>query len=97
MKHNYNVFSKQELVAFLSKYEDNFLCLDNPFDMMLNVKLDELMRQIHSVNQESGELNTSFETMEDKLQYLSEIQKINSRWQKLDKEYDRLSKLRFGK
>lgn len=96
IKRNYNIFTKQELVDFLSKYEDNFLYLDKPFDIMIKHKMDAVMEAIDNVNHEHEKLNCSPITTDEKLAYMLQIHEINARWMKLNNEYERLTKLRFG-
>lgn len=96
IKRDYNVFTKQELVEFLSKYEDNFLYLDKPFDIMIGKKMDAIMDAMDKVNHEHRKLNHAPATFDEKFAYLSKMNKNNAEWIKLNNEYERLSKLRFG-
>lgn len=84
-------------MAFLSAHEGNFLYCAGPFEIMMEKKSDELLQKIDEVNQELGNLSADFSTFEEKLLYLKKMQSINARWEKLNKEFDRISKLRFDK
>lgn len=94
--NNYNIFSKNELADFLSKHENQFLYLDSPFSILIDKKIDDILQQIHNVNEEQGQLIAAAETAEDRWIILSALKKAHKKWKRLNAEYDKLSKLRFG-
>lgn len=95
MKHNYNIFSKQELVSFLRKYEKNFRYITSPYDSILDQKLDVIMKKIDKNLEHSMAISEEYNKTKDGFKYLTESKKKNDEWYKLNKEYERLEKLRF--
>jgi hypothetical protein len=95
-KHDYTIFTKQELTNFLQKYESNFMYIDSPYDIILSIQMDNVSKLLDENLKYGKQLNEEYERTKDGLTYLVASKKNNDEWQKLDKEYDRLSKLRFG-
>lgn len=95
MKRKYEIFTKKELIQFLNKYEGMFHMKDSPFNIMIDKKMDVVMAKISQTNKKSRSLT---EDSQGTISYdtLLEIRKNHEQWNKLNKEYDRLSKLRFG-
>lgn len=95
MKRKYDIFTKKELVQFLNQYEGMFRMIDSPFNIMIDKKMDAVMDKISQTNKKSRSLT---EDSQGTISYdtLLEIRKNHEQWNKLNKEYDRLSKLRFG-
>lgn len=97
MKNNYNIFTKKELAEFLSKYENNFRMIDTPFDIMVDKKMDSIMDEIDKVNKNGKQLTCEFETLKDRISSAIKIMENSEKWQRLNKEYEKFHKLRFGK
>ena len=97
MKNNYNIFTKKELAEFLGKYENNFRMIDTPFDIMVDKKMDSIMDEIDKVNKNGKQLTCEFETLTDRISSAIKIMENQEEWQRLNKEYEKLYKLRFGK
>lgn len=94
--HNYNIFTKQELVSFLQKYEKSFLYyIDSPYNIILDQKMDAIMKKIDKNLEHSKALSEEFKKTNDGFKYLIESKKKNEEWDRLHKEYDRLEKMRF--
>jgi len=94
-KHDYNIFTKQELVSFLQNYEKNFMYIDTPYDIIIEQKMDAVMKKIDKNLEHSELLIEEFKKTNDGFKYLIESKKKNEEWDRLHKEYDRLEKLRF--
>ena len=99
LKHDYSIFSKKELSDFLEKYENMFRILDSPFNLLISVKMDSVMHEIEKVNNNFHLLNMQYSQSEEKdnIAYMVKTVENHKKWNKLNKEYDRLSELRFGK
>ena len=97
MKNKYDIFTKGQLVEFLNKYEGMFRMIDTPFNIMVGEKMNFIMNAIDKSNNRAKVLNENFKTSEDKIACMIEITKNHEEWSKLNKEYDKLSDLRFGK
>lgn len=99
IKHDYSIFSKKELSNFLEKYENMFRMLDSPFNLLISVKMDSVMHEIDEVNNNFHLMNMQYSQSEEKddISYLVKTIDNHRKWNKLNKEYDRLSELRFGK
>lgn len=97
MIHNYNNFTKQELVSFLQKNERNFRFIDSPYTLLLEQKMDAVMKKIDKNLERSEALSKEYENTKDGFKYLIESKKKNEEWFRLNKEYDRLEKMRFPK
>ena len=95
IKHNYNIFTKQELVSFIQKYEKNFMFFVTPYDVILDQKIDAVIKKIDKNSEHSKAISEEFKKTNDSLKYLIECKKTNEEWDRLNKEYDRLEKLRF--
>ena len=95
MSHNYNIFSKQELVSFLQKNETNFRYIDSPYNIILDIKIDAVLKKIDRNLERSEALSKEYESTKDGIKYLIESKKKNEEWFRLNKEYERLEKLRF--
>ena len=93
--HDYNIFTKQELVSFLQKHEKNFIYIDTPYDIIIDQKMDAVMKKIDKNLEHSKSLSEEFKKTKDGFKYLIESKKKNEEWDRLNKEYDRLEKLRF--
>jgi hypothetical protein len=63
--------------------------------MILSVQMDNITKLIDKNLQNGKQNREHYEKTKDGIIYLVESKKNNDEWQKLDKEYDRLSKLRF--
>lgn len=96
MKSKYNIFTKEELVNFMEKNEKNFHFLISPYKTMLEVKMDDVMRKLDKNLAESKKLLSMLKE-DNSYKTTLKIKENHEQWQKLDKEYDRLSELRFGK
>ena len=96
MKSKYNIFTKEELVNFMEKNEKNFRFLISPYKTMLEVKMDDVMRKLDKNLAESKKLLSMLKE-DNSYKTALKIKEGHEQWQKLDKEYDRLSELRFGK
>ncbi len=97
MKNKYDIFTKGQLVEFLNKYEGMFRMIDTPFDIMVGEKMNLIMDAIDKCNNRVQVLNENFKTSEDKIDCMIEITKNHEEWNKLNKEYEKLSVLRFGR
>lgn len=95
MKHNYNIFSKQELVSFIQKHEKDFRYIVSPYDSILDQKMDAILKKIDKNLEHSTALNEEYNRTKDGFKYLVESKKKNDEWYELNKEYDRLEKIRF--
>jgi len=95
VKHNYDIFSKKELVSFLQKYENNFRLIDSPYSHILDQKLDTVLKKIDKNLEHSTAISEEYNRTKDGHKYLVESMKKNNEWDKLNKEYDRLEKMRF--
>ena len=96
VKHDYSIFTKDELASFIKKHENNFRYIESPFDIMIDGKMDDIMKKIDKNLDGAKKLRGEYEQTNDGLKYMIESKKNHEKWQRLDKEYDRLSKLRFG-
>lgn len=97
-RHNYNIFTKEELAKFLTQNENNFHYIDSPYDIMLGYKMDNAMKKMEKSTNDSQRLNERYCQGElDGLDYMIASMKHNEKYDKLSKEYDRLSDLRFGR
>lgn len=94
-KHNYSIFSKQELVSFLQKYENNFRLIDSPYIYILDQQMDAVMKKIDKNLECSIAIREEYNKTKDGIKYLVESKKKNGEWDRLNKEYDRLEKMRF--
>lgn len=99
IKHDYSIFSKKELSYFLEKYENMFRMLDSPFNILVSLKMDSVMHEIEEVNNNFHLINMEYNQAEEKdnIAYLVKTVENHKKWDKLNKDYDRLSELRFGK
>ena len=95
MSHNYSIFSKQELASFLQKHEKDFRYIDSPYDIIIGQKMDAVMKKIDENLKHSMALSEEYERTKDAVKYLTESKKKHEDWSRLDKEYDRLEKMRF--
>lgn len=96
MKHNYNIFTKQELVDFMSRHERSFMHIESPYGILLGIKMDDIMEKMERNSESSKKLSEKF----DQTKSLDDFKKImehNDEYDRLMKEYDRLEKLRFPK
>lgn len=92
---NYNVFSKQELVSFLQKNEKSFKYIDSPYNIILDVKMDVVMKKMDENLERSEALSKEYKSTKDGIKYLIESKEKNEEWFRLNKEYNRLEKMRF--
>jgi len=97
MSHNYNNFTKKELASFLQKHENNFRLIDSPYNHILDQKIDAVIKKIDENLERSKALSKEYESTKDGFKYIIEIKKNNEKWMQLNKEYDRLEKMRFSK
>jgi hypothetical protein len=95
-KHNYNVFTKDELVKFMNNYENNFLYIDSPYDVIIGCRMDEVMKKMEQNSKAAAQYEEDYKRDKDGLKYMTAVMKHNKEYDKFRKEYDRLSKLRFG-
>jgi len=95
MSHNYNNFTKQELASFLQKNEKNFRYIDSPYNIILDKKMDAVMKKIDENLEHSKVLSGEYERTKDPVKYIIENKKNLKKWMQLNKEYDRLEKTRF--
>lgn len=96
-KHDYSVFSKEELVKFLKQNENNFRYIDSPYDIMIGYKMDATMKKMEKCSEEGKSLIERYQKGElDGIDYMIATMNRNEKYNKLSKEYDRLSDLRFG-
>ena len=58
--------------------------------------MDNVSKLLDKNLKHSKLLSEEYEIHKDSIKYLIERKKNNDEWQKLDKKYNRLSKLRFG-
>ena len=72
---NYNVFSKQELVSFLQKNEKSFKYIDSPHDIILDEKMNAVMKKIDKNLEYSRVLSEEFKKTNDGIKYLTESKK----------------------
>lgn len=70
--------------------------IDSPYDIMLDAQMNKVMRLIDENLEKGKKFSEEYEKTKDGLTYVTKCKKNNEEWQKLDKEYDRLSKLKFG-
>jgi hypothetical protein len=91
----YNIFSKSDLVEFLEKHEKNYRFIDSPYNIMLDKKMNDVMKKLDINLERSKAANAAYEQSKGEIKYLVASKKLNSEWINLNKEYDRLSKLRF--
>ena len=96
MKHNYNIFTKQELAGFLRDPEKDFFYTVSPFDILIERKMDNVMKEIRKNIECGGLLLDKFNQTKD-IEDFKPIMDRNDEYSKLMKEYDRLGKLRFPK
>lgn len=96
-KHDYSIFTKDELVSFLKQNESNFRYIDSPYDIMLGYKMDEAMKRMEKSTKDSQKLGEMYRKGElDGIDYTVALMRHNENYNKLSKEYDTLSELRFG-
>ncbi len=95
MNHNYNIFTKQELVSFLQKHDKDFRYIDSPYDIIIDQKMDAVMKKIDENLERSKALSEEYKRTKDGIKYFVESKKKNDEWYRLNKEYDRLEKMRF--
>jgi hypothetical protein len=96
-KHDYNIFTKDELVKFMKQNESNFRYIDTPYDIMLGYKMDETIKKMQKCSQDGKGLIERYQQGElDGIDYMIASMKHNDKYDKLSKEYDKLSGLRFG-
>lgn len=94
-KRNYNIFTKAELVAFLNRYEENFMYCTSPFDIMAEIRMDSLLLEIDKVNQVGKRLIKEYEKTGNVENYLLAARKNSEKWEKLHEEYEQIEKIRF--
>lgn len=94
--NDYNIFTKQELVNFLNKYDSYCWHIHNPFDIMIEDKMDAIMKRMDEINCSQHDLNIEFKSFDEKVKWISATEENNKQWKKLIMEYEWLSKLRFG-
>ena len=97
MKHNYNIFTKQELVNFMQQNESNYRYMTSPFDVIIEAKMDAISARIYDNLKASEDISAEYKRTKDGFKYMNELQKNVDEWGKLNEEYDRLEKLRFSK
>lgn len=88
MKKDYNLFTKKELVDFLNEHEGQFTCFQTPFMVLIQKKIDETLNEMNVCNHAASLLD---------LDNIEEYIKINKRWEKLQKQFDSLEKIAYGK
>lgn len=98
MGFDYNQFTKAELVSFLNEHEGDFKYITKPYLIILEEKMDKVMKQIDkSINE--GE--TLLERLKNEPENTSEIYlailKNNKEWNLLHEKYDKLSELTYGR
>lgn len=94
-KRNYNIFTKAELVAFLNRYEENFMFCYSVFDTLADERINSLTREIDKINQTGKRLIKEYEKTGNVERYLLAARENSKKWEKLHAEYDRIEKLRF--
>lgn len=98
MGFDYNQFTKAELVEFLNKHEDDFRYITKPYLIILEEKMDKVMKQIDKSINEGKIL---IERLENEPENISKIHldiwENNKKWNRLSKKYDELSKLAYGR
>lgn len=96
-KHDYSIFSKKELALFLQSHEDNFRYIISPYDIILGQQINDILEKIDENIKYGKTLIEEYDKTNDVVKCLTETQKNHAEWERLNKEYDRLEKLRFTK
>lgn len=97
MKFDYNYFTKSELVSFLNKYEDNFKYITKPYLIILEEKIEEVFKEIEKIHEHNDLLIKQLDLEEsNKLQIHLQLMKNHDKWEKLNGQIDKLSKLAYG-
>ena len=88
MKYDYGVFTKTELVEFLNEHGENFKYSTKPYQIMLDKKIEETNKKIEQNINKSEELTANGN--------ITRYWENHQEYVLLNKEYDKLTKLRFG-
>lgn len=93
---DYSIFTKQEMIAFFRQYDGYCWHIHDPFDIMIQAKMRTIMLQTETLDYEFEDLITDAKKPGAKMKILVQMEENQKQRNKLDKEYVRLSKLRFG-
>lgn len=94
MKHDYNIFTKAELVGFMQKHGNDFRYISKPYDVILTNRLDTIDEKINKNIEQSKKLTKQLDnnrTFENAI-LCSENHK---KWRTLQKERDKVEALLF--
>lgn len=90
-KSIYDIFTKAELVEFLTKHKYGDRYGRTAFEIMIEPKMDNILKQIGAINFKEKALLQSG----DREKRFAKMRANNKRWIRLNKKYDKLSELRL--
>jgi hypothetical protein len=89
MKYDYSIFTKAELVEFLDEHGNDFKYSTKPYQIILDNKIEKLNKEIEKNINRSEELTANGN--------ITKYWENHQEYLKLNKEYDKLTKLRYGR
>lgn len=99
VKRDYSIFTKKELVEYLNKYDTNMWSLHGMFENLIERKMNKIILEMEEQNKAGEQLIDKLDGNSEEIKWskMLEIKNNHENWDKLSKEYDKLSKFRFGK
>lgn len=95
MSFDYNIFTKAELVHFLQNNERNYKYLTPPYQVMLGDKMNKIMKEMERSTAIGDNLVEQLKDKPKDIEITAKYINNHREWQRLNKEYDRLSNMLF--
>ncbi len=89
----YSIFTKDELVDFLDKYEDRFKSYKSVYGFLMQEKINKKNEEIKANIDEGVSISKAIDSTDDifkKIEQMDKFQENHKKWEKLSKELDSL-------
>lgn len=97
MSFDYNQFTKTELANFLNKHGDDFRYIAKPYLVILEEKMERLFEEIEKIHEHNDLLLKQLDLADgNKLDIHIQLMENHKKWDKLNKQRDKLSKIAYG-